>query len=73
MMMKNANKQSSLQKTLDNVSQLGGKRLAAPPVGATNKPGIDLYAAAQRYRALLIAASSTGVVPQVELWGFSKT
>jgi hypothetical protein len=49
-----------------------GIPFAAPPVGATNKPGIDLYAAAQRYRELLIAASSIGVIPQVELWGFSK-
>lgn len=60
------------KKTMDNLVHLGGKRLAAPPTGATNKPDIDLYAAAQRYRALLEAASSIGVIPQVELWGFSK-
>lgn len=60
------------KKTMDNLSQLGGKRLAAPPTGATNKPGIDLYAAANRYRDLLVASSSIGVIPQVELWGFSK-
>ncbi|NDH05742.1 sugar phosphate isomerase/epimerase, partial [bacterium] len=44
------------KKTMDNLSQLGGKRLAAPPTGATNKPGIDLYAAANRYRDLLVAS-----------------
>lgn len=60
------------KKTMDNLSHLGGKRLAAPPTGATNKPGIDLYAAANRYRDLLVASSSIGVIPQVELWGFSK-
>lgn len=60
------------KKTMDNLSQLGGKRLAAPPTGATNKSGIDLYAAANRYRDLLVASSSIGVIPQVELWGFSK-
>ncbi|NBR04157.1 MAG: sugar phosphate isomerase/epimerase [Planctomycetes bacterium] len=60
------------KKTMDNLAQLGGKRLAAPPTGATNKAGIDLYEAAKRYRDLLIAAGPTGVIPQVELWGFSK-
>jgi len=57
---------------LDLVAQLGGKRLAAPPAGATNSPALDLLAAAERYRALLEAGDRAGVVPQLELWGFSK-
>jgi len=32
---------------LDLVSKLGGKRLAAPPAGATNTPGLDLLQAAE--------------------------
>ena len=57
---------------LDLVAQLGGKRLAAPPAGATNTPGLDLLQAAERYRSLLEAGDQIGVVPQLELWGFSK-
>ena len=57
---------------LDLVAQLGGKRLAAPPAGATNTPGLDLLQAAERYRALLELGDQAGVVPQLELWGHSK-
>ena len=57
---------------LDVISQIGGKRLAAPPAGATNLPKLDLMAAAERYRILLEAGERVGVVPQLELWGFSK-
>ncbi len=57
---------------LDLVAQTGGKRLAAPPAGATDTPGLDLLKAAERYRLLLEAGDHIGVVPQLELWGFSK-
>ena len=57
---------------LDLVAQLGGKRLAAPPAGMTNTPGLELLIAADRYRALLELGDQAGVVPQLELWGFSK-
>ena len=57
---------------MDLVAQIGGKRLAAPPAGATDTPGLDLQKAGQRYRALLEAGDQIGVVPQLELWGFSK-
>jgi sugar phosphate isomerase/epimerase len=57
---------------MDLVARIGGKRLAAPPVGVTDKPGLDLMKGAERYRALLDAGDQIGVVPQLELWGFSK-
>jgi 2-keto-myo-inositol isomerase len=60
------------KREMDMVAQLGGRRFAAPPVGATNLPKLDLTAAAERYRALLEAGEQLGVVPQLELWGFSK-
>jgi len=60
------------KREMDWVAQLGGKRLAAPPSGATQTPGLDLFKAADRYRALLEAGDRIGVVPQLELWGFSK-
>ena len=57
---------------MELVAQLGGKRLAAPPAGATGLPKLELAAAAERYRALLEAGDQLGVIPQLELWGFSK-
>ncbi|MBI3852468.1 MAG: sugar phosphate isomerase/epimerase [Verrucomicrobia bacterium] len=57
---------------MDLVAQIGAKRLAAPPAGATDLPRLDLLKAAERYRALLEAGDQLGVVPQLELWGFSK-
>jgi sugar phosphate isomerase/epimerase len=61
------------KRSMDLVQQIGGKRLAAPPVGATNQADLDLLKAAQRYRALLELGDQVGVVPQVEVWGFSRT
>ncbi len=60
------------KRDMDTIRHLGGRRIAAPPVGATDKPGLDLNAAAARYRKLLEVGSARDVVPQVELWGFSK-
>ncbi|MDB5311779.1 MAG: sugar phosphate isomerase/epimerase [Gemmataceae bacterium] len=72
------------KRDMDTVAQVGGTRLAAPPVGATggtsrrddpkfSQPIVDLLAAADRYRALLELGKSMGVTPVVEVWGFSKT
>jgi len=58
---------------MDLVQQLGGVRLAAPPVGATNQANLDLFRAAERYRALCEVGAKLGVVPQVEVWGFSRS
>jgi 2-keto-myo-inositol isomerase len=60
------------KRDMDWISQIGGKRLAAPPAGATDTPGLDLLKAAERYRALLEAGDQVGVTPQLEMWGFSK-
>ncbi len=58
---------------MDLVQRIGGKRIAAPPAGATNEPIDDYLKVAERYRALLVIGDHVGVVPQVEVWGFSKT
>jgi sugar phosphate isomerase/epimerase len=61
------------KREMDMVAQIGGKRMAAPPAGATKElPRLELMRAAERYRALLEAGEQIGVVPQLELWGFSK-
>ncbi|MFP6648597.1 MAG: sugar phosphate isomerase/epimerase family protein, partial [Pirellulaceae bacterium] len=55
------------------VKAIGGTRIAAPPVGATNQEDLDLFKAAARYRDLLDVGKEEGVTPQLELWGFSKS
>lgn len=62
------------KRDMELVAAIGGARIAAPPAGASGQdaPRIDLFAAADRYRALLNAGSRIGVTPQVEVWGPSK-
>jgi sugar phosphate isomerase/epimerase len=60
------------RRDMDLVKQLGGTRIAAPPAGATDRADLNLLKAAERYRKLCEIGDSIGVVPQVEVWGFSK-
>ncbi len=61
------------RKDMANLRALGGQRMAAPPVGATDAKGgkLDLNAVAARYRDLLAIGRQHNVLPQIELWGFS--
>jgi 2-keto-myo-inositol isomerase len=59
------------KRDMDILAQIGGKRIAAPPEGATRGAQIDLVKAAERYRALLAVGDEMGIVPQIELWGHS--
>ena len=72
------------KRDMDLVARVGGKRLAAPPVGATgggsrrddpknSEPVTDLLAAAARYRELFDLGKSMGITPLIEMWGHSKT
>ena len=60
------------KRDMDVLARIGGKRIAAPPAGATRQAGLDLMKAARRYRVLLELGDKMGVVPQVEVWGSSK-
>ncbi|HUS39988.1 MAG TPA: TIM barrel protein [Pirellulales bacterium] len=61
------------QRDMDVLAQIGAKRIAAPPSGATDQADLNLLAAAERYRALLVLGEKTGVVPQLECWGHSRS
>lgn len=61
-----------MKKEMEMLAELGCKRTAAPPMGATTTSGLDLKKAADRYRTILQLGDATGVVPHLELWGFSK-
>lgn len=61
------------KKDMDLIRSIGGTHIAAPPAGATKETGLDIFKAAERYRALLELGDSLGVTPQAEVWGFSTT
>lgn len=61
------------KRDMDTLRQIDGIRIAAPPTGATKQSDLNLFEAAKRYRALLDLGDQMGVVPQVEVWGFSKS
>ena len=62
------------RRDMDTLAQIGGTGIAAPPSGAQrpDSPTIDLLKAAERYAALLELGQKMGVIPHVEVWGFSK-
>src|SRR5205823_412209 len=62
----------AMKRGMDVVRQIGGKRIAAPPGDARNQANLDPARAAERYRAILELGDQTGVVPELELWGFAK-
>ncbi len=63
-----------MKRDMDLVESIGGTHIAAPPVGMHGKDSLDLdlFAAAERYHAILEVGRETGVTPQVEIWGPSK-
>ncbi|MEJ7740403.1 MAG: sugar phosphate isomerase/epimerase family protein [Chitinophagaceae bacterium] len=61
-----------MKQEMEMLAEIGCKRTAAPPAGATQTSGLDMQKAAERYRAILELGDQTGVVPHLELWGFSK-
>ncbi|MCU0353790.1 MAG: sugar phosphate isomerase/epimerase [Cytophagales bacterium] len=63
-----------LKREMELLAQIGCRRTAAPPIGAhqSTDPKLDLKYVAERYRAALEIGVQTGVVPQLELWGFAQ-
>ncbi len=59
------------RRDMELVRDLGGRRIAAPPVGATGEPKLSLDAVTERYLRLIEIGAECDVAPQVELWGFS--
>jgi 2-keto-myo-inositol isomerase len=61
------------RRDMDWLAQIGGTRIAAPPAGAHGTVISDLGRITERYLALLELGEKMGVVPQVEIWGGSRT
>jgi sugar phosphate isomerase/epimerase len=62
------------KRDMEMLRQIGGTRIAAPPVGAhqADSPIVSLADAAERFAALQQASRDIGVQPQLEVWGFSR-
>ncbi len=60
------------KRDMSALREIGGKRIAAPPAGATDRADLNLSRAAERYAALVDLGEQMDVIPQVEVWGFSK-
>lgn len=56
---------------MEMMAELGCKRIAAPPSGATEGKELSLLEIAERYRELIELGLKTGVMPQLEIWGSS--
>ncbi|MEL6895022.1 MAG: sugar phosphate isomerase/epimerase family protein [Planctomycetota bacterium] len=61
------------KRDMNMLAEIGGKRIAAPPMGAQKQRIDSLPKIAERYGDLLRVSDQTGVVAQLELWGFSQT
>jgi sugar phosphate isomerase/epimerase len=61
------------KRDMEMVAAIGGKRIAAPPAGATDKHMSELGVVADRYRTLAELGAKVGIIPEAEVWGFSKT
>ncbi len=61
------------KRDMEMVLAIGGTRIAAPPAGATEKSITDLNKIADRYRTLAELGGKVGIIPEAEIWGFSKT
>ncbi len=55
------------------VARLGGRHMAAPPVGMTDRHESDYAKLAERYYDLCEVGVEQGVAPLLEMWGFSQT
>lgn len=62
------------RRDMDMLRSIGGTRIAAPPIGAHggDSPRLDLDVVTERFAALQKIGDETGIIPQLEVWGFSR-
>lgn len=60
---------TQMKEEMEIMAELGSTRIAAPAAGV--KSTLDLFEAGQHYKELLDLGRSTGVMPQLEVWGAS--
>jgi 2-keto-myo-inositol isomerase len=62
----------NMKKEMGMLAELGCKRIAATGMGSPNMTAPNLDAIAERYSVILKMGETTGVIPQLEMWGFMK-
>jgi sugar phosphate isomerase/epimerase len=62
-----------MKREMTMVRELGCTRIAATASGATNERLDDFTVLGERYRTILQIGESMEVIPQLEIWGGSKT
>lgn len=60
------------RRVMEMAWKVGCDRLAAPPSGLVDAPGLNVVHAARCYRQLIELGSEYGVLPMVEFWGVSR-
>ncbi|HEY2582324.1 MAG TPA: sugar phosphate isomerase/epimerase family protein [Mucilaginibacter sp.] len=61
-----------MKRDMDQLAEIGCKRIAATGKGADNNTIPELKVIAERYKTVLDLSSASGVIPQMEMWGFQK-
>jgi sugar phosphate isomerase/epimerase len=64
---------AELEDEMKIMTELGCRRIAAPPAGVEKGPQLDFQKAGQRYRDILALGRKYKVMPQLEFWGASGT
>ncbi len=62
-----------MEKEMNMVAELECRRIASPPAGFDQRSDLDYLKAGERYRQLVELGRKTGVMPQLEVWGPSKS
>ena len=62
----------NMKREMGVLAELGCKRIAATGKGSPDSGAPDLNTIAERYRVVLELGDKSGVVPQLEMWGFMK-
>jgi len=61
-----------MKRDMGMLAEIGCKRIAATGKGIATTPYPDLDTIADRYNTVLELGVSSGVIPQLEMWGFMK-
>ena len=61
-----------MKKELDQLAEIGCKRIAATAMGLSNDTTISLDTIAERYRTVLEMGVNRNVIPLLEMWGFQN-
>jgi len=54
------------------LAEINCARMAATAMGVNNETGVNVKATPERYRVILELGSTMGIVPILEMWGFTK-